>query len=252
VNCGIIIASTKANLGLPTPRPYSRNSTAVSNPAHFDFNDPSADIGTEQYRNDHRLRCSSLLLLGDEKLHTTIPVCLHGMGDKRWCPRPFCVRRTDFVKNTKYRDESKTTMHYTSKHGICRYLRRQCTPVCRPPRRAGASIDFSVRDNPHNHVLVSILSKVRERRGPAELLLLSVRCSVIASILGDGKRSVSQHRGEASLLITTQCFAHLLCRSIATKPFLSELPQPILNPFHQAAGSPNRISTKRKSLSPPF
>jgi hypothetical protein len=174
------------------------------------------------------------------------------MGDKRWCPRPFCVRRTDFVKNTKYRDESKTTMHYTSKHGRCRYLRRQCTPVCRPPRRAGASIDFSVRDNPRNHVLVSILSKVRERRGPAELMLLSVTCPVIASTLGDGKRSVSQHRGDANPLATAQSITHFLCRSMTTKAFLSEIPQPILNPFHQAAGSPNRIFTKRKSLSPPF
>ena len=41
--------TTKPNLGLlQTPRPHSRNSTAVSNnPAHFNFNDPSADIGAE-------------------------------------------------------------------------------------------------------------------------------------------------------------------------------------------------------------
>jgi hypothetical protein len=78
---------------------------------------------------------------------------------------------TDIVKNTRYRDERKTTMHYTSKHGICRYLRRQCTPVCKPPRRiskAGASFDFSVRDNPHNHVLVSIFSKVYASSGQVE------------------------------------------------------------------------------------
>jgi hypothetical protein len=57
---------------VPTPRPYSRNSTAVSNPAHFDFNDPSADIGAELYRNGHRLRCYCLVRPKDEKLHTTI------------------------------------------------------------------------------------------------------------------------------------------------------------------------------------
>jgi hypothetical protein len=40
--------TTKANLGLvQTPRPHCRNSTVVSNPAHFNFNDPSADIGAE-------------------------------------------------------------------------------------------------------------------------------------------------------------------------------------------------------------
>jgi hypothetical protein len=174
------------------------------------------------------------------------------MEERRWRPRLSLEVRTSPEKNTKYRDERKTTMHYTSKHGRCRYLRRQCTPVCRPPRRAGASIDFSVRDNPHNHVLVSILSKVRERRGPAELLLLSVRCSVIASALGDGKRSVSQHRGEANFLATAQRFTHLLCRSMATKAFLSELPQPILNSFNQAASSSNRILTERESLTPPL
>jgi hypothetical protein len=53
-------------------------------------------------------------------------------------------------------------MHYTSKYGICRYLRRQCTPVCSLDHPHGDSVrldgtrwfDFSVRDNPQHHVLV--------------------------------------------------------------------------------------------------
>jgi hypothetical protein len=181
------------------------------------------------------------------------------MEERRWCPRLFLEVRTSPEKNTKYRDERKTTMHYTSRHGLCRYLRRQCTPVCRPPRRAGASIDFSVRDNPHNHVLVSIISKVRVKDRISslyihghKLLLLSVRCSVIASTLRVEERSMPYHRGEADFLATAQRFTHLLCRSMATKPFLSELPQPILNSFNQAASSSNRIFTERESLTPPL
>ena len=36
----------RASLGLRPPRSH-RNSTTVSNPAHFGFNNPSADIGAE-------------------------------------------------------------------------------------------------------------------------------------------------------------------------------------------------------------
>jgi hypothetical protein len=85
-----------------------------------------------------------------------------------------------------------------------------------------------------------------------KLLLSSLRCSVTALTLGVGKRSMPHHRREASLLATAQRIAHLLCRSMATKSFFSEVPQSILNPFDQATGSSNRILTERESLSPPL
>lgn len=160
----------------------------------------------------------------------------------RWCPYPFSLES---------RTSSRTSSIATKSRQQCithRSMEDAAISAANAPQSAGPHGE-PVRRLIFRFVTIRTITcssqSFRRYAGASRiLLLLRARCSAIASTLEVGKRSMPQHRGEASLLITTQCFTHLLCRSMATKPFLSELPQPILDPSNQAAGSCNRILTE--------